>query len=98
VNKAPSPTAIIRHRITFFGRVQGVGFRATARHIARSFAVTGWVRNEEDGSVQMEIQGTSAEVADCLTRLRVRMQDNITRDAVLELTPLDDEGEFEIRR
>ena len=43
-------------RIT--GRVQGVGFRNFTRTRARRLGVTGWVRNERDGSVRLEAEGT----------------------------------------
>jgi len=42
-------------RIT--GRVQGVGFRNFTRMRARRLGVTGWVRNERDGSVRLEAEG-----------------------------------------
>ncbi|PSQ84919.1 MAG: acylphosphatase [Bacteroidetes bacterium QS_3_64_15] len=42
-------------RIT--GRVQGVGFRNFTRTRARRLGVTGWVRNERDGSVRLEAEG-----------------------------------------
>ncbi len=50
---------IIRKHIRFYGRVQGVNFRYTSSNIARKLGLTGWVRNEDDGSVEMEAQGTS---------------------------------------
>lgn len=45
------------------GRVQGVGFRASVRARARSLGVAGWVRNLRDGSVEVAVEGRSAEVA-----------------------------------
>ncbi len=54
---------MIRRHIIFRGSVQGVGFRWRARHAAELYGCTGWVRNEGDGSVSMEIQGTG-EVID----------------------------------
>lgn len=39
------------------GRVQGVGFRHFVRTTARDLGVTGWVRNEPDGSVCVEAEG-----------------------------------------
>jgi acylphosphatase len=41
-----------RH-VFYEGRVQGVGFRFTARQIATGFDVTGWVKNLPDGRVEM---------------------------------------------
>ena len=52
----------IRKHITFYGWVQGVGFRYRARHAAELYGCTGWVRNEWDGSVTMEIQGTEEAI------------------------------------
>ena len=51
-----------RKHITFYGWVQGVGFRYRARHAANLYGCTGWVRNEWDGSVTMEIQGTEENI------------------------------------
>ena len=54
--------AMIRRHITFYGWVQGVGFRYRARHAALLYGCTGWVRNEWDGSVTMEIQGEEENI------------------------------------
>ena len=53
---------MIRKQITFYGWVQGVGFRYRARHAAVMYGCTGWVRNEWDGSVTMEIQGEEKDI------------------------------------
>ena len=52
----------IRQRMVFTGLVQGVGFRYLARHAAAAAGATGWVRNEPDGSVTMELQGTREQI------------------------------------
>ena len=49
-------------QIFFEGRVQGVGFRWTVRHVAKGFEVTGWVRNLIDGRVEMQVNGEENEV------------------------------------
>ena len=53
---------LIRRQLLFRGWVQGVGFRYRARHAAALFGCTGWVRNEYDGSVTMEIQGAEEQI------------------------------------
>jgi acylphosphatase len=52
----------IRQRIIFTGSVQGVRFRFRARCAAEQYGCTGWVRNEYDGSVTIEIQGTEEQI------------------------------------
>ncbi|MBR3234299.1 MAG: acylphosphatase [Atopobiaceae bacterium] len=61
--QAPHPQDIRRLRMRFVGEVQGVGFRWTARRVAQELGLSGWVRNEPDGSVSMELQGRSADIA-----------------------------------
>ena len=53
---------ILRKHIVFYGWVQGVGFRYRARHAAEYYGVSGWVRNDYDGSVTMEIQGSLEQI------------------------------------
>lgn len=88
------------HRISanFVGRVQGVGFRATTRSIADAFDLTGWVRNEADGSVQLEAQGPQIEVEAFLGALRARLARNIRTSQVCAIPPRDERGPFEVRQ
>ncbi len=44
------------------GRVQGVGFRHFTRQTAQQIGASGWVRNEPDGSVKLEVEGTTDQV------------------------------------
>ena len=48
---------MVRKHIFFSGDVQGVGFRYRSFYIAQSLDLTGWVQNEDDGSVTLEVQG-----------------------------------------
>lgn len=43
--------------IKVYGLVQGVFFRATAKEQAEKFKITGFARNESDGSVYIETEG-----------------------------------------
>jgi acylphosphatase len=87
-----------RRRVRFTGRVQGVGFRATARGIADGYSVTGWVRNEDDGSVVLEIQGAREEIDRCLGALRGKMGRYISSEDG-DLMPIrESEDAFRINR
>lgn len=60
------PPAAVAVRI--YGRVQGVGFRYWTAKTARGLGLTGWVRNEADGSVSAEFFGTEQAVTEMLQR------------------------------
>lgn len=44
------------------GRVQGVGFRFTVMQKAMDQGINGWVRNREDGTVEIEAEGTKEQL------------------------------------
>jgi len=52
----------VRWHIYFLGRVQGVGFRYTCKTVAQRYAVSGWVKNLSDGSVEMVVEGQRAAI------------------------------------
>ena len=54
---------MLAKHVFYEGRVQGVGFRYTARHLAKGYDVIGWVRNLPDGRVDLLVGGQSEEVA-----------------------------------
>lgn len=86
----------VRKFLTFTGRVQGVGFRYTAEYLAQSIGLTGWVRNERDGSVAMEVQGTEEQIDLLIKKLRSGRFIRIDHVAELEL-PVKIETGFHVR-
>ena len=80
------------------GRVQGVGFRFFVDEAARHEGVSGWVRNLQDGRVEVFVEGE----ADAVTRVMAKAQRG-PRGARVEQVELTDETpggvgrEFEIR-
>ena len=85
---------MIRQRINFFGTVQGVGFRWRARHAAALYGCTGWVRNEWDGSVAMEIQGSARAVEQVLEAIAAGPWVEIARTERQSIPVVEDESGF----
>jgi acylphosphatase len=64
---------IERRRVLYAGRVQGVGFRYTTHRLAQGFAVSGFVRNLSDGSVELIVEGEPSELAGFLQAIKSEM-------------------------
>lgn len=86
----------IRKRIVFHGRVQGVGFRYTAKYLAQSLKLTGWVKNEYDGTVVMEVQGREPVI--------FRLMEGLNRNMFIDISwidsqniPVETENNFYVR-
>lgn len=67
----------MRAEAVYRGRVQGVGFRAAAHHLAQRHEVVGWVRNEADGAVRLVAEGDAERIEAFLDDLRAQMGPNI---------------------
>ena len=52
----------VRAHVFVSGRVQGVYFRSYTQDAARNLGITGWVRNNRDGSVEAVFEGEEASV------------------------------------
>ena len=87
----------IRKHISFYGMVQGVGFRYRAKHAAEAAGATGWVRNEPDGSVTMEIQGTEEQIRYVIDMIGQGSYICIDDLVQKEIEADDDERYFEYR-
>lgn len=90
-----------KEKVRFFaraeGRVQGVGFRFFVQQNALDLGLCGWVRNMEDGSVTMEVQG-AAEAVEALWN-RIWQGNGYIRVSglVTEARETADEQDFVIR-
>ena len=73
-------------RVYFSGRVQGVGFRFTAQHLARGFDVAGYVSNLRDGRVELVAEGDPAEIDAFIRAVQDSMGRHI-RDVAVEPCP-----------
>ena len=81
-----------RYDIIFTGRVQGVFFRATAQEIARRYGVTGWARNERDGSVRCVVEAEADDLDRFVAAIERAKRANIDNT---DITRLDATGEFD---
>ena len=87
----------VRKHFECYGEVQGVGFRWICRQSASACGVTGWVRNEYDGSVTLELQGSEEQIAGVIDMLKkdswIRIRHMDVREA-----PVDgEERSFRVR-
>lgn len=98
IAQAPdTPGPLIRRRYHFSGLVQGVGFRWEANTLAAQLGLTGWARNEADGTVTVELQGWEASVNEFLRAMRTVPRFDITEIRAVELTPSEGETSFGVR-
>ncbi|MBQ3264919.1 MAG: acylphosphatase [Ruminococcus sp.] len=88
---------MVRKYIRFYGWVQAVGFRWRATQAAEHCGATGWVRNEYDDSVSMEIQGTEGQIDDVIAALQRGSYIRIDRMEVKTLPVDPDERGFRVR-
>lgn len=86
----------IRKHIVFHGRVQGVGFRYTAKYMAQSLGLVGWVKNEWDGTVTMEVQGRETLINKLLVGLNQGRYIEIEWMDTEEI-PVEKESGFHVR-
>lgn len=88
---------LIRKHILVSGYVQGVGFRFCTCHCARKHYLTGWVRNLDDGRVELEVQGDYADVdsfiAEIPTCARYAQVDTVWEEEI----PVIRESDFHTR-
>jgi acylphosphatase len=72
----------VRADVHYFGYVQGVGFRYSARQTAAGHDVSGYVQNLPDGSVRVVAEGARPEVDAFLAALAEEMGSYVDRTDV----------------
>ena len=88
---------IIRRSLRFTGYVQGVGFRWRARSAANALGATGWVRNDFDGAVSMELQGTEEQIDGVILAIERGAYVQIENMYVKTLPLIEDEYGFTVK-
>jgi len=87
----------IRWHILFEGDVQFVGFRYTARLLAKKNDLTGWVRNLPDGRVELEAQGARSDLRRFLIQMKSQAHIHIAHYAITAVDPDPGERRFAVR-
>ncbi len=59
--KAPDTLTMKAIQVFYEGHVQGVGFRWMVKNIAHGYEISGWVRNLEDGRVELQVSAEEEE-------------------------------------
>lgn len=93
----PLPQGTVRRHYRIFGRVQGVGFRYRAQYAAQQLALTGWVENKDDGSVEMELQGLPERIDRLFPIIQQNDYVQITEIRTDALPPDPWENRFSVR-
>lgn len=80
------------------GRVQGVGFRWFVRETATALALTGYVKNEYDGSVHVVAEGPREGLDELLAGLRRGPRAAVVDDVTADWSePSGEFSDFEVR-
>ena len=90
-------SGMVRQEITFHGQVQGVGFRMKTEHIASGHEVTGWVRNQPDGTVHCVVEGENASISAFLSQVQETMSGYIVDTHKLQSEATGEFTTFEVR-
>ena len=88
---------MIRRRVIVEGRVQGVWYRQSCQREAITAGVTGWVRNNDDGSVEAALEGDSAAVDRVLSWMRLGPSHAVVTGVKVIDEPLHGEQGFRVR-
>ncbi len=87
---------MIRAHIFYSGRVQGVGFRATAHAYAQNLKLCGWVKNLPDGRVEILAEGDREKITQLCQSLEKYFQGYI-KDKNIDFVPAQgDHSDFDI--
>jgi len=90
-------TKSVRYVVRFTGRVQGVGFRATTLFVSQGLDVHGFVRNEPDGGVLLDVEGREASLKELLQRIQTSMGERIDDVQIDKRPPENRSGGLHIK-
>ncbi len=87
-----------RQEIYFTGRVQGVGFRHTAKMTSRAFEVFGTVQNLPDGRVKMVVEGESGVIEQFILAVSESTYGNVSETHITQSQATGEFSSFDVIR
>ena len=85
---------VIRKRVMLEGQVQGVGLRFRAEYASQMVRVTGWIKNLEDGKVELELQGSEEDISKLLAELAKGRNVEVEKMTETDIPVVEGEKEF----
>ena len=86
-----------RIKVSYNGRVQGVGFRFTAEHLAKAMGISGWVQNLKNGQVEIVAQAEETVLKEFLKKIYDHFSPYIKDFEIKWLEVSEDLEDFEIK-
>ncbi len=87
---------LVGRKYKFYGLVQGVNFRYTTVNISKNYEVTGYVKNLDDGTVELVAYGMDDEIENFVNAVKSRFRRNITQVETEQLPYSQKYGNFVI--
>ena len=87
---------IVRKGFVFSGKVQKVGFRVETYEMGKRLGLTGWVKNNEDKTVEAEVQGEEKKIDFLIKYLKSIKRVSVEELKVEDLLIIREEAKFEI--
>ncbi len=84
--------------ITVYGKVQGVNFRAATKAVANQLSVNGFVRNQADGTVYIEVEGEDFELENFLDFCKEGTEQSKVENIAIAEGDLQQYRNFEIKK
>jgi acylphosphatase len=88
---------MVRYHLFVDGRVQGVGFRYFTQYEAMKRNLTGWVRNLDDGRVELQVQGDIEKVEQFVQQIKKGPPfSRVEKVAIHAISPVQNEKNYRI--
>ena len=88
----------VRIHLTISGKVQGVGYRYFVQKNANDLELSGWVQNQENGTVEAEFEGPPDAVEKMIQLCRQGPRNATVEEIKKESVTVKDEGIFRVKQ